>query len=546
MTAGLEISPKLTLPDEFVTATQAILARKGSGKSYTASVQAEEMLEAGHQVVVIDPTGAWWGLRASADGKSDGFSIAVLGGDHADVPLEEHAGETVARAIVEERFSAVIDLSHFRKGQVTRFMTAFLETLYQLNREALHLFVDEADAVAPQKPYGDQARVLGAAEDVVRRGRLRGIGCTLITQRPAVLNKNVLTQCEVLTTLRLGHPRDIAAIREWIEVHADADQAKEMIASLPALPIGTAWIWSPAMDLFEKVKIRRRRTFDSGATPKAGERRKAPKVLAEVDVAKLGQAIAETAERAKANDPKTLRAEAERLRRRVAELEATPRVERVEVPLVSAEDRVALEQLYGRIGELLAVVRQPVPAAAPAPLPRAVRVDRPARPARVSRTPIESSDAVGNGGLRRILVALAQRPQGLTRSQIGIRAGLSSKSGTFSTYLSRARTSGWIDGSPSETMVITSRGLDALGPFDPLPTGAALLEHWLGELGNGGQARILRALADAFPAYLSKDELGDACGLSSGSGTFRTYLSRLRSLELIEGRSELRMSEELA
>jgi DNA helicase HerA-like ATPase len=77
-------------------------------------------------------------------------------------------------------------------------MTPFLETLYRLNREAMHLFVDEADSIAPQKPFGEEARMLGAMEDVVRRGGIRGIGTTLITQRPAVINKNVLTQCEIL------------------------------------------------------------------------------------------------------------------------------------------------------------------------------------------------------------------------------------------------------------------------------------------------------------------------------------------------------------
>ncbi len=47
------------LPLELVTSTQAILARKRSGKSYTASVEAEELLEAKQQIAVIDPTGAW-------------------------------------------------------------------------------------------------------------------------------------------------------------------------------------------------------------------------------------------------------------------------------------------------------------------------------------------------------------------------------------------------------------------------------------------------------------------------------------------------------
>ena len=45
-----------TLPIELVTSTQAILARKRSGKSYTASVQAEELLRHRQQIATIDPT----------------------------------------------------------------------------------------------------------------------------------------------------------------------------------------------------------------------------------------------------------------------------------------------------------------------------------------------------------------------------------------------------------------------------------------------------------------------------------------------------------
>jgi uncharacterized protein len=88
----LHISPQLSFPLDFVTQTQAILAKKRVGKSYTAAVEAEELLKAKQQIVIIDPTGAHWGLKSSADGKHPGFPIAVFGGEHADVPLEESAG----------------------------------------------------------------------------------------------------------------------------------------------------------------------------------------------------------------------------------------------------------------------------------------------------------------------------------------------------------------------------------------------------------------------------------------------------------------------
>jgi hypothetical protein len=96
-------------------------------------------------------------------GPAVALPVVIFGGEHADVPLEESAGEVVARSIVENRFPAVLDLSLFRKGQMIRFMVAFAETLYRLNREAVHLFVDEADAFAPQaRNYGgDENRMLG-------------------------------------------------------------------------------------------------------------------------------------------------------------------------------------------------------------------------------------------------------------------------------------------------------------------------------------------------------------------------------------------------
>jgi hypothetical protein len=142
---------------------------------------------------------------------------------------------------------------------------------------------------------------------------------------------------------------------------------------------------------------------------------------------------------------------------------------------------------------------------------------------------------VGSGGKRRMLVALAQRPQGMSAKQLGIRAGLSSSSGTFGTYLGELRSAGWIVGERSH-LQITEAGTGALGNYEPLPTGQALLEYWLAELGDSGAARMLRALGDAYPDALTKDALAEAAGMSAGSGTFGTYLGKLRSLELCEGK----------
>lgn len=269
---SLNISKDLSLPDEAVTQTFAILAKRGVGKTYTASVMVEEMLTNHLHVVIVDPIGVWYGLRTSANGKSPGFPVIVAGGEHGDVPLESTSGQLIANLIVDKGLSLVIDLSLMRKNEQKRFMVDFAETLYHKNRTALHLVLDEADEFAPQRPMANDARMLGAIEDLVRRGRARGIGVTLITQRPAVLNKNVLTQIEVLVAMRLTSPQDRSALNDWVKYHADAESSQEMITELPTLPVGTAWFWSPGwLDIFKKVAIRKRKTLDSSSTPKVGD-----------------------------------------------------------------------------------------------------------------------------------------------------------------------------------------------------------------------------------------------------------------------------------
>lgn len=87
----LSIAPGFDLPLQAVTETFAILAKRGSGKTSTAVVLTEELLGAGQQVIVVDPTGVWWGLRANRNGGPGGLPIVIIGGDHADLPLTERS-----------------------------------------------------------------------------------------------------------------------------------------------------------------------------------------------------------------------------------------------------------------------------------------------------------------------------------------------------------------------------------------------------------------------------------------------------------------------
>jgi uncharacterized protein len=562
----IRIAKGLDLPLDAVTQTVAILARKGSGKTFTARRFAEQLFKAGLQVVDVDPKGDHWGMRSSSDAKGPGLGFLILGGEHGDLPLEPGSGELVAKLVVEERVSVILDLSLFRKHEVATFMTAFLENLYRLKaREAYRtpvmLLVDEADAVAPQKPQPGELRMLGAIEDIVRRGRQRGIGCTLVTQRSAVLNKNVLTQAQVMVAMRTIAPQDLAAMDSWIDVHGTVEQRAALMESLPSLPRGDAWFWSPGWPtdegIFQRVHVDPIETFDSGATPKPGEKRVEPKQRADVDLEALRRQMAATIERANAADPALLRkriAELERelARKPAAAPPAPAKVERVEVPVLKEADWKRLEKVTARLGEVSAaaadLVRQLAPALRAGPGPRGgpplAAVPRLAAPAPAPRRPIAAAPppraaaprpATGapapagelGKGERAILTAAAQHAAGVTREQLTVLTGY--RRSSRDTYLQRLRAAGLV--LEDERITATDAGVAELGPdFEPLPTGAALLEHWRTRLPQGERA-VLEVLVTAYPDAVDRDAITEATSYQRSSRD--TYLQRLRSRQLI-------------
>ncbi|HMJ10536.1 MAG TPA: hypothetical protein VK524_03970, partial [Polyangiaceae bacterium] len=213
----LDLSSEVTLPLSAVTETFGLLAVRGAGKTNAARVLAEEMFWAGLPFVAVDPVGSWWGLRSGRDGKP-GIPVPIFGGKHGDVPLERTGGKLIADIIVDQRLSCVLDISTFESEAAKReFLLAFAQRLYHRNEEPLHLFLEEADDYIPQSFRAEEAHLLRAWENIVRRGRARGLGMTLITQRSAAVNKNVLTQVQTLIAMRTTGPQDRKAIEDWLK-----------------------------------------------------------------------------------------------------------------------------------------------------------------------------------------------------------------------------------------------------------------------------------------------------------------------------------------
>jgi hypothetical protein len=338
----LQLAEGLRLPLDTVTHELGIVAQKGAGKSYCASVLMEEMVGQGLFVGYIDPLGIAWGIRSSADGESAGLPVLILGGRHGDLPLDPAAGTIVSQFVLEQRQPFILDLSLFEdEEQQRQFVADFIEGFRPHEEVLLHLIVDESDIFAPQIPQSSAAqRSLRAMNQLTRRYRYKGIGVTLITQRPAELHKSVLGQIDLLIALRVVSPQDIKALDEWIKRNASEAERGQFLATLSGLETGRAWIWSPQwLRLFQQVAIRTRNTYDSSQTPKVGVKRSAPKQLAEIDLTHLNEQMAALIEQMRTQDPAWLRA-------RIGELENQLRGARKEHALTghtSAPDKDAAD-----------------------------------------------------------------------------------------------------------------------------------------------------------------------------------------------------------
>ncbi|HVB68006.1 MAG TPA: helicase HerA-like domain-containing protein [Acetobacteraceae bacterium] len=525
------------IPDDALQEHVAIVGKTGTGKTYVAKGLVERLLAGARHVVVVDPTGVWWGLKSSADGRRPGFPVVVFGGDRADVPLREEQGGTLGELVVGERIQAIVDVSGFLMGERRRFLAEFLAALYHRARAPIHLVLDEADEMAPQRPLPESRVLLHRVDQIVRRGRSRGFRVVMVTQRPAVLHKDVLSQAATLVAMKLTAPQDRAALGAWIEGQADRDKGREILAGLPRLKTGQGWVWWPEGELLRQVAFPPIATFDSSSAPAYGDRMSMP-VLAAVDIAALREKLAPPAE---PHAPTSARA-SDRAALEGARAEGYADGHRD--GLVSGADnaldamREALDQI-GRRRFIFAASKEAAKMNLPAEVthPESTGRNRPSA-SRPTRAAAGDAAPLHAAAERMLAVLVRHYPAALTWHQVATLAGLKA-GGHFNAGRADLRQRGLIvqDG----TAVRASDLGIAADPGDwKAPESATeRLEMWCGKLASPAPD-MLRALArhgDLTPA-----ELAAAIGKQGHGGHWNGGMATLRRHRLIEvnnGRIEL-------
>jgi len=561
-----------------------IVGRSGFGKTNVAKGSGvEPLLQAKRRVGIFDPTDSWFGLRTKPDGKTPAFKVVIFGGEHGDLPLNPNAGAMMGRALAKAPDSWIISLSEMKtEADRERFAVEFFEALYDTNRAPLHLVVDEAETFAPQNAESPRQNIMTARlNQIVKRGRKRGFVTWLITQRPADLSKKVSSQADAVVAMSLTLPHDKRAVEAYIKDHDEDGTAAEMFKAMPKLPRGEGIVWWPGGDMLKRQRFPLSKTFDSGKTPEPGD---VAIRLQPLKVDALAKAMEAVVKEAELNDPQKLKlkiadltrdldnalrdkksgASADDLRQARAASYASGLYEgyseglRVFAPVLAAfsDAHGRLEQVTTKTkarAEELRLATNGVPAKHIA----AAGVATPDHARRISMTQARvptvrdgsglADNATPGGTLAKgphaLLKVLAQyHGEPLDAVRLGMIAGYSSSGGTFQVYMRSLKASGYAV-NEGGGWIITADGAAVVGPFERLPTGAALLAHWIERL-DKGPAAILKAVADAGGS-LSKEEAGERTGYAANGGTFQVYVRKLRALKLISGTTTLELQDDL-
>lgn len=246
-----------TLPvEDVLTGRGFVTGKSGAGKSNTGSVIAEELLDRGHPLLVVDVDGEYWGLKEE-------YEILHVGAtEECDLQVgPEHAGK-LAELALGQHVPIVLDVSGYTDPDTADdLVREVAHELFAREQEALQPFlmlVEEIHEFLPQQ--GSPGEVGKMLIRVAKRGRKRGLGIVGLSQRPANVQKDFITQADLLVWHRLTWENDVDVVQRVV-----TSSVADAVADLGD---GEAFVqadWAEA-DV-ERVQFRRKHTFDAGATP---------------------------------------------------------------------------------------------------------------------------------------------------------------------------------------------------------------------------------------------------------------------------------------
>lgn len=340
---GRDIPIELDLK-KLLTKHIAVLAKSGSGKSYTVGVLLEEIMEKKVPLLIIDPHGEYSSLKFPNDNaeelasmpyfdvKAKGYTITEYGDTEINqnvrplrlpaklssqeiidlLPLKLSASQlgvmysatqnlsscdfdSVMYGLQEEesnaKWSIISALEQLRdKNLFSSAPTPYHELIksggcsvinlkgiepelqdiiiYKLSKDLFELrkqeklppfflVIEEAHNYCPERSFGEKksSKIL---RNIASEGRKFGLGFCVISQRPARVDKSVISQCSTQIIMKVTNPNDLKAVSNSVEGITSSTEKE-----IQNLSIGTALV-TGLTDVPLFVRVRPRKTRHGG------------------------------------------------------------------------------------------------------------------------------------------------------------------------------------------------------------------------------------------------------------------------------------------
>jgi len=277
--------------------------------SNSASVVAERLLDDGYPLLVVDVEGEYYGLKEE-------YELLHAGADdECDIQVAPEHAEKLASLALEQNVPIILDVSGYLDESVADelvFETA--RHLFAKEKKLKQPFLLLVEEVHEYIPEGggttDAGRML---VKIGKRGRKHGLGLLGISQRPANVKKDYITQCDWLCWHRLTWDNDTQVVRRIID--------REHAEAVEDLDDGEAFLMTDWSESIRRVQFHRKRTFDAGATPGLDDFERPELKSVDDDLVADLRDITDERER-RESKLADLRQELERKEARIAELES--------------------------------------------------------------------------------------------------------------------------------------------------------------------------------------------------------------------------------
>ncbi len=198
----------------------AIMGKTGLGKTYTGEVLLEQLLLKGYTSIIVDP-------------HDDFLVLAEVPEFEGKVKIFRMKRELPTLSdLYHEGCCTIIPMKDFDdedwRERVMHYLTTLLfDNVKAGNINPFFFVIDESHILAPQdhKNFCKESII-----KAVKEGRKFGMGVILLTQRPASLDKNALSQCGTQIILKVTNDNDIKSISRSVEGMTVED--KKMIQKL--------------------------------------------------------------------------------------------------------------------------------------------------------------------------------------------------------------------------------------------------------------------------------------------------------------------------